>query len=405
MSAYTPAKRKKTNKSTNRRRNGYELTQQRDMMPVALGAAVAALVVHIIAYIFAPSIFSYALKPIDELADKVKDDTKRVVFKVREDEPEIEHVEELPPPADIPPPEPTPQDVDLLETELTELELRPGDTQLFVAAENNMATESLKPLTETPPAEIDLTQAELPSVPTPELIENPDPVPMNANEVVINTPPQIGEMTREGDTLEAELKDAARDSKHALPADTRSLSELIGETNLSSQSGVARLGADLLFDFNECKLKSSALVSLQQLAALIQINRNTHFIIEGHSDSIGTATYNAFISLQRAAAVREWLRENGVPVEKVYIRACANKSPIVPVTGKQEDEQLNRRVEIHMRSINEELPDGCLTQDKKVPLNKSVTQLLREKHATPKTYPSSSKLRMEDDEDAEEATE
>ena len=148
MSAYTPAKRKKTNKSTTRRRNGYELTQQRDMMPVALGAAVAALVVHIIAYIFAPSIFSYALKPIDELADKVKDDTKRVVFKVREDEPEIEHVEELPPPADIPPPEPTPQDVDLLETELTELELRPGDTQLFVAAENNMATESLKPLTE-----------------------------------------------------------------------------------------------------------------------------------------------------------------------------------------------------------------------------------------------------------------
>jgi outer membrane protein OmpA-like peptidoglycan-associated protein len=405
MSAYTPAKRKKTNKSTNRRRNGYELTQQRDMMPVALGAAVAALVVHIIAYIFAPSIFSYALKPIDELADKVKDDTKRVVFKVREDEPEEIHEEETPEPAEIEPPEPTPQDVDLLETDLKELELRPGDTQLFIAAENNMETESLKPLTETPPAEIDLAHVEVPSVPTPELIENPDPVPMNANDVVINTPPQIGEVPREGDTLEAELKDVARDSKHTLPADTRSLSELIGESNLSSQSGVARLGADVLFDFNECSLKRSALVSLQQLAALIQINRNTHFIIEGHSDSIGTATYNAFISLQRAAAVREWLRENGVPVEKVYIRACANKSPIVPITGKQEEEKLNRRVEIHMRSASEELPPGCLTQDKKVPLNKSVTQLLREKLTTPKTYPSASKLRMEDDEDAEEATE
>lgn len=406
MSAYTPTKRNNTAKSTNRRRNGYELTQQRDMMPVALGAALAALVVHIIAYIFAPSIFSYALKPIDELADKVKDDTKRVVFKVREDEPVEEiHEEELPPPEEIAPPEPTPQDVDLLETELKELELRPGDTQLFIAAESNMETESLKPLTEMPPAEIDLAHVEVPSVPTPALIENPDPVPMNANDVVINTPPQIGEVPREGDSLEAELKDVARDSKHTLPADTRSLSELIGESNLSSQSGVARLGADVLFDFNECSLKSSALVSLQQLAALIQINRNTHFIIEGHSDSIGTTTYNAFISLQRAAAVREWLRENGVPVEKVYIRACANKSPIVPITGKQDEEKLNRRVEIHMRSANEELPLGCLTQDKKVPLNKTVTQLLREKLTTPKTYPSASKLRHEDDEDAEEVTE
>jgi hypothetical protein len=77
----------------------------------------------------------------------------------------------------------------------------------------------------------------------------------------------------------------------------------------------------------------------------------------------------------------------------------------VPITGKQEEEKLNRRVEIHMRSASEELPPGCLTQDKKVPLNKSVTQLLREKLTTPKTYPSASKLRMEDDEEAEEATE
>ncbi len=405
MSAYTKAKQKKRAKSTNRRRNGYELTRQRDMLPVALGAAVAALVVHIVAYIFAPSIFSYALKPIDELANRVKDDTKRVVFKVREDEPEEQHEEEVPEPAEIAPPEPTPQDVDLLDTELTELEMRPGDTQLFVAAEQNMQTESLKPITETPPAEINLSQMELPSVPTPELIENPDPVPMNANDVVINTPPQIGEVERTGDTLEAELKDAARDSKHTLPADTRTLSDLIGESNLGSQSGVARLGADFLFDFNECSLKRSALVSLQQLAALIQINRNTHFIIEGHSDSIGTATYNAFISLQRAAAVREWLRGNGVPVDKVYIRACANKSPIVPITGKQEEEQLNRRVEIHMRSANEELPPGCLDCNKKIPLNKSVTQLLREKQPTPQTYTSASKIREEEAVEVEEAEE
>lgn len=405
-----PIKRK-TTKGANRRRQGYELTRQRDMMPVALGAAAAALVVHIVAYLLAPSIFNYTLKSTDEYADKVKDETKRVYFKVKKEtldlpEPEIE--EEKPKDKELVEQELEPQDVDLLDTELTELEMRPGDTQLVVKADIAQKNDYLKPL-EAPapaPSEMSMELPEVAAIPQQELMENPDPVPLNANDTIVNLAPQNSDIESEGNTLdENDLKEAARDGMENMPEDTRTLSELLGQNNLGSQSGVARLGADLLFDFNECSLKSSALVSLQQLAALIQINLNTHFIIEGHSDSIGTKAKNAFISIQRAAAVRQWLSDAGVPTERVYIRACAANSPIVNTKGTADEQKLNRRVEIHMRSENEEIPEGCLGNDYSIALDKNVTQLLNSGKRVPQTYKSVSRLKeaegLKDDDTAE----
>ncbi len=396
-----PVKRK-TTKGANRRRQGYELTRQRDMMPVALGAAFAALVVHIVAYLVAPSIFNYTLKSTDEYADKVKDETKRVYFKVKKEtldlpEPEIEEIE--PEKKEQAVQDLEPLDVDLLDTELTELEMRPGDTQLVVKADIAQNNDYLKPLEAPAPTPSDMNMAlpEVTAIPHQDLMENPDPVPLNANDTIVNIAPQNSEVESEGNTLdENDLREAARSGMENMPEDTRTLGELLGQNNLGSQSGVARLGADLLFDFNECKLKSSALVSLQQLAALIQINLNTHFIIEGHSDSIGTKAKNAFISIQRAAAVRQWLSDAGVPTERVYIRACASNSPIVSIKGSADEQKFNRRVEIHMRSENEEIPEGCLGNDYKISLDKNVTQLLNSRIRVPDTYKSVSRLKDPD---------
>lgn len=402
MAKASSTQKRRTTKGTNRRRQGYELTRQRDMMPVAMGAALAALVVHIVAYILAPEIFNYTLKPTDQYTDTVKDETKRVYFKVKKETPEppdTEIEEEKPKEKEPAAEDLEPMDVDLLDTELTELEMRPGDTQLVVKADIAQKNDYLKPL-EAPapsPSEMSMELPAVEAIPHQVLMENPDPVPLNANDTIVNIAPQNSDIESEGTTLdENELKEAARAGMENMPEDTRTLSELLGQHNLGSQSGVARLGADLLFDFNECKLRSSALVSLQQLAALIQINLSTHFIIEGHSDSIGRNTYNAFLSLQRAAAVRQWLKDAGVPTDRVYIRACAAKSPIVSTKGDAEAQKLNRRVEIHMRSENEEIPEGCLGNDFSIPLDKKVTQLHQAGIRTPDTYKSVSRLQEAD---------
>ena len=145
---------------------------------------------------------------------------------------------------------------------------------------------------------------------------------------------------------------------------------------LEHEARMARLGADVLFGYNECQLKNSARITMLQLAALIQKNPETYFVIEGHTDSTGTAAYNALLGLQRAAAVRAWLVGNGVPVEHVYIRSCGSSMPLAATNGTREQQALNRRVEIHMRAGGEELPAGACDYKYKVDLTTKITHQL-----------------------------
>jgi outer membrane protein OmpA-like peptidoglycan-associated protein len=50
--------------------------------------------------------------------------------------------------------------------------------------------------------------------------------------------------------------------------------------------------ADVLFQFNRADLKPSAAHALQQALQLITTQRVRSVIIEGHTDSIGSATQN-----------------------------------------------------------------------------------------------------------------
>ena len=120
-------------------------------------------------------------------------------------------------------------------------------------------------------------------------------------------------------------------------------------------------------------------------SALIQKNPETYFVIEGHTDSTGTAAYNALLGLQRAAAVRAWLVGNGVPVEHVYIRSCGSSMPLASTKGTREEQALNRRVEIHMRAGGEELPAGACDHNYKVDLITKITEQMAKGVAIPQT--------------------
>lgn len=69
------------------------------------------------------------------------------------------------------------------------------------------------------------------------------------------------------------------------------------------------------------------------------------FLIEGHSDTIGTANYNFELSRERADKVRAFLISQGVGVWRLTTKSCGESRPIVPAGGKQE-QAINRRVEL-----------------------------------------------------------
>lgn len=378
--------RKAMPKRGNSRRQGYELAPQRDYTALAIAAGVTAGLVHLMMLYWAPFILSLAgtheiLKP------HVEDEEIRVVVKPQEQE--IEEADPETPPDEMPEPEEIvyePAEIDILDADMEELDMAPGKTE--IAIPKPVITEAAEAAdfeAAMAPTELDASAFHAEPVP-PQDVAVAEPAPVNANEVIANVDAKMEEVEDAKDNVERELREsAAQEGKEGMPSDTRSLAELMGEADPGSKSGVARLGADVLFGFNESKLRNSARITMLQLAALIRKNPQTYFLIEGHTDSTGGEAYNDLLGLLRAAAVRDWLVSNNIPVEYVYIRSCGYRQPLADVNLPKEQQELNRRVEIHMRKGGEQMPEGAVPSSYKVDTSTSVSVQMQRGVRAPQT--------------------
>ena len=370
----------------NRRRRKYSLTEQRNVWPLLLLAALEALGVHTGALWLSPYFFRLmSARATEADVSKVEDEeTVHVVVRdpLPEELPEADVPEELQEPAEVEELSQDPTEIDVLDMDVQELVMSPGDTDIPLPdPEPEQSLDA--PAAELTPAELSLDALGSETLPEQEEIL-PDPTPLNTSTVVVNATPRVDIAEDAEALIETELRRQARESRGHLPGDTRSLAELMGVKNPGAKSGVARLGTDLLFGFNECSLKNSARIPMLQLAALIHKNPDTRFVIEGHTDGIGGDEYNALLSLQRASAVLDWLRANGVPTKNVYMRPCGSSRPLIDTRFPRDRQALNRRVEIHMRKPEEPLPTGCLPHtypvDRETPTQVQLRRGIRAPH-------------------------
>lgn len=130
------------------------------------------------------------------------------------------------------------------------------------------------------------------------------------------------------------------------------LDDLLAQTGpLTSETAPILMPTDLLFDYDQAQLKPEALASLEKLGALIQRNPQAVFQIEGHSDSFGSDEYNMSLSQRRADLVKDWLiTAMSIPAEKVSAQGYGKTRLIAPATGSIEEQAINRRVEIVIRT-------------------------------------------------------
>jgi outer membrane protein OmpA-like peptidoglycan-associated protein len=109
------------------------------------------------------------------------------------------------------------------------------------------------------------------------------------------------------------------------------------------------LPSDLLFEFNSAELRESAKVGLMKLALLMDRNPNLYCWIEGHADLVGGDEFNLDLSTRRAEAVKKYLVESmRMDASKISTRGFGRYSPLV-ISGDNEQQAVNRRVEIRMR--------------------------------------------------------
>jgi len=83
---------------------------------------------------------------------------------------------------------------------------------------------------------------------------------------------------------------------------------------------------DVLFDFDETRIRDEARVVLQNNAEWLQRWPSTRVTIEGHCDSRGTSEYNLALGDRRASAVKEYLVSLGVDATRLLIVSKGEES-------------------------------------------------------------------------------
>ena len=106
----------------------------------------------------------------------------------------------------------------------------------------------------------------------------------------------------------------------------------------------------LYFEFNSSELLTISYIQLDSLYNILVEKPSLRIEIRGHTDNIGSESYNKKLSVDRAASVYNYLLDKGIPKTRMKYRGFG---PNVPVADNSTDEgrELNRRVEIFIVEI------------------------------------------------------
>jgi OOP family OmpA-OmpF porin len=108
--------------------------------------------------------------------------------------------------------------------------------------------------------------------------------------------------------------------------------------------------AAVQFGVNRSNLSKNAQATLDQLASNAPNVKGYIFVIEGHTDSTGSAGHNDTLSNRRAdAVVRHLVANNNIPAFRVYVIGLGEKSP-VGSNKTSHGRSKNRRAEVKLMS-------------------------------------------------------
>ena len=108
---------------------------------------------------------------------------------------------------------------------------------------------------------------------------------------------------------------------------------------------VITLSGSVLFASGQAELLPMARQRLDQVAATLSAYPDQDMVIEGHTDSRGSASANADLSLRRAQAVLSYLVTRGVSAPRIHAVGIGPDRPIAD-NRSAEGRANNRRVEI-----------------------------------------------------------
>ena len=139
-----------------------------------------------------------------------------------------------------------------------------------------------------------------------------------------------------GAIIGAQMDKQAKELAQNIPGATV---ERVGE-------GIAvTFASGLLYDFDSDVVRTEARKNLRTLAESLDKYPGSDILIIGHTDQVGTATYNQGLSERRAAAAANYLVSQGVSRTRVATRGMGETDPVAS-NDTEAGRQQNRRVEV-----------------------------------------------------------
>lgn len=150
-----------------------------------------------------------------------------------------------------------------------------------------------------------------------------------------------------------------RTSSEATSDLERRVSETLSDLEAEVHDGdtVVTLPDTVLFDFDEAELRPEAAEVLDRLVEVIAFAEGAPVRVDGHTDSVGSATRNQELSEQRAQAVVDHLVAAGVDASRLTAAGHADTQPVAANTHEDgsdnpEGRARNRRVEVVIEGLD-----------------------------------------------------
>jgi OOP family OmpA-OmpF porin len=105
--------------------------------------------------------------------------------------------------------------------------------------------------------------------------------------------------------------------------------------------------ADAFFDFDKSVLKAEGKAKLDDLVGKVKGINLEVIIAVGHTDSVGSDSYNQKLSVKRSDAVKAYLVSKGIEKNRVYTEGKGEKQPVAD-NKTSAGRSKNRRVEIEV---------------------------------------------------------
>lgn len=132
----------------------------------------------------------------------------------------------------------------------------------------------------------------------------------------------------------------------------------VGTVKQEQRGMVITLSGAVIFASGKAELLPAARTKLDQVAtALKQSDEGSSFLVEGHTDSRGSAEMNQELSTRRAATVRDYLVSQGVATDRIRAVGRGLNEPVAD-NDTTEGRANNRRVEVVVQEGSQTSPQS-----------------------------------------------